>query len=108
MTRPQLDLARPRWRGHSHQWAAVVAAAVGAALVATAPTPRAALSALVYALSITALFSVSATYHRVRWRSPRAHRWMRRADHAAIFVMIAGTYTPFALLVVEGPLGTGV
>jgi hemolysin III len=100
--------ARPRWRGHSHQWAAVVAAAVGAVLVVTAPTLRAALGALVYALSITTLFTVSATYHRVRWRSPRARLWMRRADHAAIFVFIAGTYTPFALLVVSGSLGTGL
>jgi hemolysin III len=100
--------ARPRWRGHSHQWAAVVAAAVGAVLVVTAPTLRAALGALVYALSITTLFAVSATYHRVEWRSPRARLWMRRADHAAIFVFIAGTYTPFALLVVAGPLGTGL
>jgi hemolysin III len=100
--------ARPRWRGHSHQWAAVVAAAVGAVLVVTAPTLRAALGALVYALSITTLFTVSATYHRVQWRSARARLWMRRADHAAIFVFIAGTYTPFALLVVSGPLGTGL
>jgi hemolysin III len=102
------SLARPRWRGHSHQWAAVVAAAVGAVLVVTAPTLRAALGALVYALSITTLFTISATYHRVEWRSPRARLWMRRADHAAIFVFIAGTYTPFALLVVSGSLGTGL
>ena len=100
--------ARPRWRGHSHQWAAVAAAAVGVVLVVTAPTLRAALGALVYALSITTLFTISATYHRVEWRSPRARLWMRRADHAAIFVFIAGTYTPFALLVVSGPLGTGL
>jgi hemolysin III len=100
--------ARPRWRGHSHQWAAVAAAAVGVVLVVTAPTLRAALGALTYALSITTLFTISATYHRVEWRSPRARLWMRRADHAAIFVFIAGTYTPFALLVVSGPLGTGL
>jgi hemolysin III len=100
--------ARPRWRGHSHQWAAVAAAAVGVVLVVTAPTLRAALGALTYALSITTLVTISATYHRVEWRSPRARLWMRRADHAAIFVFIAGTYTPFALLVVSGPLGTGL
>jgi hemolysin III len=109
MTSPGTDtLGRPRWRGHSHQWAAVAAAVVGAVLVASAPSVRAALAALVYALSITALFAVSATYHRVRWRDPRARQWMRRADHAAIFLFIAGSYTPFALLVVAGPLGTGL
>ena len=47
------------------------------------------------------MFGVSALYHRVTWR-PRARRLMRRLDHAAIYLLIAGTYTPFALLALSG------
>jgi hemolysin III len=59
----------------------------------------------VYALSVAALFGTSALYHRVNWRSFAARRWMRRLDHTMIFVLIAGSYTPFALLVLHGTLG---
>jgi hemolysin III len=58
---------------------------------------RARLAAAIYAVSVAALFASSALYHRVRWRSPAARRWMRRLGHSMIFVVIAGTYTPFAL-----------
>jgi hemolysin III len=67
-------------------------------------TPR--LAAAVYALSVSALFGVSALYHRITWASAAARRWMRRVDHSAIFLLIAGTYTPFALLVLEGRIAT--
>ena len=50
------------------------------------------------------LFGTSALYHRVNWRSVAARRWMRRLDHSAIFLLIAGSYTPFALLVLDGTL----
>jgi hemolysin III len=50
---------------------------------------------------VAAMFGVSALYHRVTWR-PRARRWMRRLDHATIYLLIAGTYTPFALLALTG------
>ena len=50
------------------------------------------------------LFGTSALYHRVDWRSTSARRWMRRLDHSAIFLLIAGSYTPFALLVIDGVL----
>ncbi len=99
-------VAKPRLRGVSHQWAFFVSCVIGAALVIAAPagTPR--LAAAIYAVSVTALFGVSALYHRVNWSSVPARRWMRRLDHSAIFVLIAGTYTPFALLVLDGALAT--
>src|SRR5690606_24524078 len=53
-------------------------------------------------------FGVSALYHRVPWRSATARVWMRRADHAMIFLLIAGTYTPFALLVLQGPIADAI
>jgi hemolysin III len=64
------------------------------------------MAAAIYAGSVSALFGASALYHRVTWSSLRARRWMRRLDHSMIFVLIAGTYTPFALLVLEGALAT--
>jgi len=57
---------------------------------------------------VTGLLTTSATYHRIDWRRPRARAWMRRLDHSMIFVLIAGTYTPFSLLVLDGTLATAV
>ena len=98
---------KPRLRGVSHFWAFFVALAAGAVLVATAPDGRATLAAAIYAGSLATLFGVSALYHRVNWR-PAARRWMRRLDHSAIFLLIAGTVTPFALLVMSGPFATAL
>ena len=89
--------AKPLLRGVSHQAAAVAALLAWAAIAAVAPTSAARAAAHVYAASLFALFAVSATYHRPTW-SPRARAWMRRLDHSAIFVLIAGTYTPLCLL----------
>jgi hemolysin III len=88
---------KPRLRGVIHQWAAVVAFVAGAALVGTAAGFRRSAAAAVYSLSLLTLFSVSATYHRINW-GPQGRLRMRRLDHAAIFVLIAGTYTPIALI----------
>ncbi len=88
---------KPLLRGVSHQGAACAALLGWAALVTAAPTSTARIAAHVYAASLFGLFAVSATYHRPTW-SPRARGWMRRLDHAAIFVLIAGTYTPLCLL----------
>jgi len=103
---PPPFLGKPRLRGVSHQWAFFVSVAIGAALVVLAPPGEGRLAALVYALSVTGLFGASALYHRVDWASLRARRWMRRLDHSMIFVLIAGTYTPFAVLVLDGTLAT--
>jgi hemolysin III len=99
---------KPRLRGVLHQWAFFVAIAADAAIVVAAPAGRAKLATTVYAISVVGLFGVSAVYHRVNWVSATARRWMRRLDHSMIFFLIAGTYTPFALLVLDGTLATAV
>jgi len=88
---------KPLLRGVSHEIAAFVAALAGFALVRAAPSARAAAGAAVYAATLTTLFAVSALYHRPTWK-PRARALLRRFDHSAIFLLIAGTYTPFCLL----------
>jgi hemolysin III len=95
---------RPRMRGVSHQWAFYFSLVAGLALVIAAPAGEATLASAIYAVSVAALFGTSALYHRVTWASLGARRWMRRLDHSMIFLLIAGTYTPFALLVLEGTL----
>ena len=98
---------RPRLRGVFHQYAFFVSLASGTLLVLLAATTKASLAAAIYATSVAALFGVSALYHRVTWNGP-ARRRMRRLDHAMIFLLIAGTYTPVGLLVLKGPLATVV
>jgi hemolysin III len=99
---------KPRLRGVFHQWAFFVSLAAGAALVIAAPAGRATFAVAVYALTVAGLFGVSAIYHRVNWISGAARSWMRRLDHTMIFFLIAGTYTPFALLVLDGTLATAI
>lgn len=89
---------KPLLRGVLHQTAAWTTLGAGAVLVALAPTARAAAAAAVYSVSLVTLFAVSAVYHRVHWKRPQARARMRRLDHASIFVLIAGTYTPISLL----------
>jgi len=96
---------RPRLRGVLHQYAFFVALAAAAPLVLMARSGRAALAAAVYGASLASLFGVSALYHRVTW-SVRARRWMGRLDHAMIGLLIAGTFTPFGMLVLaDTPAG---
>jgi hemolysin III len=99
---------KPRLRGVSHEWAFFVSLFLGAGLIIAAETPRATLAVAIYAVSLSALFGTSALYHRVNWRRPNARRWMRRLDHSMIFLLIAGTYTPFALLVLHGTLASAI
>jgi hemolysin III len=101
-----LRITKPRLRGVWHQWAFFVSVAIGAALVVAAPSGQPRLAATIYAVSVAALFGTSALYHRITWASQAARRWMRRLDHSMIFFLIAGTYTPFALLVLDGDLAT--
>jgi len=98
---------KPRLRGVFHQYAFFVSLGSGTLLVLLAPTTRATVAVAVYAVSVSALFGVSALYHRVTWTGP-ARRRMRRLDHSMIFLLIAGTYTPVGLLVLEGTLATAV
>jgi hemolysin III len=105
MTAATLDpMLRPRLRGVLHQWACAVSLLAGGVLLLEAETGRARLAIAIYAVSVTALFGTSAVYHRVNWRTAAARRWMRRLDHTMIFVLIAGSYTPFALLALHGTL----
>jgi hemolysin III len=103
---PDAALVKPRLRGVSHQWAFFVSVVLGAVLVLAAPAGSGRLSAAIYAFSVAGLFGASALYHRINWTTDGARRWMRRLDHSMIFVLIAGTYTPFAVLVLDGTLAT--
>jgi hemolysin III len=99
---------KPRLRGVIHEYAFFVALAAGAVLLVTAPSGKARVAAAIYVLGLAGLLGTSALYHRVTWRRPNVRRWMRRLDHSMIFLLIAGTYTPFALIVLSQPLGTVV
>jgi hemolysin III len=99
---------KPRLRGVFHQWAFLASVPLGLALVMVASDARARIALTTYAVSLAALFGVSALYHRIDWRSVAARRWIRRLDHSMIFVLIAGSYTPFAVLVLHGALAIGV
>lgn len=94
---------RPRLRGVSHRYACYAALAAGVELVAVA-LPGRRLACAVYVLGLVAMYGVSATLHRDGW-SARALDALRRADHATIFLCIAGTYTPFSLLGLGGDAG---
>jgi hemolysin III len=94
-------LTKPRARGWIHLVSAIVALVAGATLIAVSwPLAglKAGLATFVYTGSVVGMFTVSAIYHRVTWKTPSARIWMKRLDHSMIFVLIAGTYTPFALL----------
>jgi hemolysin III len=94
-------VAKPLLRGALHQAAFSVSLVVGTLLVVYAEGPRATTAAAVFAGSVAAMFGASALYHRITW-PPRARLWMRRVDHAGIYLLIAGTYTPVGLLVLHG------
>jgi hemolysin III len=101
-------LLKPRLRGWIHLYCAFGALVAGSILVAVswaAESKQAGHATLAYTLAVVAMFGVSATYHRVHWGSVSARKWMRRLDHSMIFVLIAGTYTPFATL--DMPAATG-
>ena len=98
---------KPRLRGVFHQWAFVVSVPVGVALVLEAETGRARVAATAFAASVVMMFGASALYHRPTW-TPRWRAWLRRLDHAGIYCLIAGTYTPVGLLVLHGAWQTVV
>jgi hemolysin III len=98
---PPPQSTRPVLRGWLHLVSFVVSLVVGPMLVARAHTLEARVVLTIYVVSLAALFGVSAAFHRIRW-SPVGRRRMRRADHATIFLAIAGTYTAVAGLAVHG------
>jgi hemolysin III len=95
------SLPKPRYRGVSHFYALFVAVVAAVVLVATAPAGLATFGAAVYATTLVGMFGASALYHRGNWSPPVAGRLLQ-LDHTAIFLLIAGTYTPIALLAVDG------
>ena len=99
--------AKPRLRGRLHQFAFAASIPAGLALVLAARAPPARLAAAVYALSLAGLYGTSAAFHLGRW-SAAVRRRMDQADHAMIYVLIAGSYTPFALLALDRAWGLTV
>ncbi|QBX57416.1 hemolysin III family protein [Nocardioides seonyuensis] len=96
---------KPHLRGWLHAGTAPVALAAGVVLVMLSPTAETRIGSAAFVLSALLVFTVSAIYHRGTW-SPRTWAFLRRFDHANIFVLIAGTYTPYALLFLEGSART--
>jgi hemolysin III len=100
---PALEEVIPRLRGLLHAYAFYVAIVAAIALVAIAPTAQARLAATIYGAGLCALFAASGLYHRWRW-SPRWKPLLRRLDHSTIYLFIAATSTPIALLVLDGTM----
>lgn len=101
-----LKSLKPRLRGVLHQRAFYVSLLAGVLLIAVGTRDlRTGVAAAVFALSVSALLGVSALYHRGDW-THSVRMKLRRLDHSMIFLLIAGTYTPFALLVLNGTLAT--
>jgi hemolysin III len=105
---PDVPVLKPRMRGWLHFWSFLASVAAGAALISVAASTvslKAALATSVYGTTVLGLFGVSALYHRRNWLSKRARTLMKRLDHSMIFLFIAGTYTPFALLAMQPETG---
>ena len=92
---------KPQLRGWLHLATFPLSVAAGVVLVALAPDAKTRVACAVFALSASMLFGCSALFHRGHW-SPRWHSVLRRLDHSSIFLLIAGTYTPFALMLLDG------
>src|SRR5262245_21039893 len=101
MAAPNPAVPKPRLRGVLHEIALYASVPVGVVLGLLAAGTRAQVSAAVFAAAVVAMFGASALYHRFTW-APNTRLWLRRLDHAGIFGLIAGTYTPFGLLVLHG------
>lgn len=101
---PGSESHKPKLRGWLHAIMSPFALAAGILLVALAGTAEARLASAVFATSAVLLFGTSALFHRGNW-SPKVHGILRRMDHSNIFLIIAGTYTPFAVLIL--PPGDG-
>jgi hemolysin III len=99
-----VEAQKPYLRGVLHQGAFIASIIVAPFLLGSADSSRSRVAAAVFAFSVTACFGVSALYHRVTW-APSVRRWMRRLDHAGVYLLIAGTYTPVSLLVLDRDWG---
>jgi hemolysin III len=93
-------LVKPKLRGVFHEIGFYAAAAIGVVLVVTAEPGKARLAAAIFASCVAVCFGASALYHRPTW-TPRARAWLARLDHAGVYLLIAGTYAPFGLIVMS-------
>ena len=103
-----IKAVKPKFRGVSHEWAFFLSLGLGVSLLMLADTPEKSLAVGIYVASLCALFGTSALYHRVNWKTVKARMLMRRLDHSMIFLLIAGTVTPFALLTMDGTWSTAI
>lgn len=92
-----MPMSKPLLRGHFHQAAFFLALGACAMLLSNAHATLTQVATIIYSLSLISLFGISALYHRPTWK-PRARMMMRRMDHAAIYILIAGTATPIGLI----------
>jgi hemolysin III len=99
--RERFEEVKPKLRGWLHAATAPLTLAAGVVLIALSPNAATRLGSSIFAASALVLFTVSAIYHRGTW-SPRVWAFLRRFDHANIFLLIAGSYTPFTLLLLHG------
>ena len=104
MSVPDIKLTKPLLRGHSHQAAFFVALGACGMLLFHSHGIKNIISTLIYSISLCGLFGISAIYHRPMWQ-PQQRLWMKRLDHAAIYMLIAGTSTPFCLLALTKSTG---
>jgi len=104
----KIKAVKPKFRGVSHEWSFFLCLGLGISLLMIADTPRKLLAVGIYSISLCALFGTSALYHRVTWKTSRARMLMRRLDHSMIFLLIAGTVTPFCLLTIQGTWATAI
>jgi len=103
-----IKAVKPRFRGVSHEWAFFLSIGLGIALLTLADTTLKLVAVAIYSISLCGLFGTSALYHRINWRTSKARMLMRRLDHSMIFLLIAGTVTPFALLTMNGTWSTAI
>ena len=101
---PYLSMPRPVWRGKMHAWAFFASIPAGVALIVVANGAAAIVGAAIYSASLLLLFGTSASYHRLA-HSERAKAIMQRLDHSMIYLLIAGTYVPFCLVVMPRSWG---
>lgn len=98
------ERTKPLLRGHFHQAAFFIALGAGGVLIASAHEKAARVVSLIYSLSLVGMFACSSLYHRINWNT-NARMWWRRLDHAAIFLLIAGTGTPICIVGIKGDTG---
>jgi len=95
---------KPMLRGHFHQSAFFYSLGICTLMILQTQNKKALISAIIYSISLCGLFGISALYHRPQW-GPNARQWLRRIDHAAIYILIAGSATPICLMGLPPEIG---